>query len=65
MAFHASDAGAWATVHGKHQGAEVGAVTDPCSSKAMRSLEKEGIVVSPSRFSPLLGIDEEDEDRMN
>ena len=49
--FQTNEAGNWETIPGSKHGAEVDAV---------QINDKEGIVVSPSRFSPLLGIDEED-----
>ena len=35
--------------------------SDTSKAKIARNVENEGIVVYPSRFSPLLGIDEENE----
>lgn len=59
--FHTSDAEGWQINHGRKQGS-VGGERSTSSLMNKPEEEEEGIMVSPSRFSPLQGIEEEEEE---
>lgn len=59
--FHTSDAEGWQTNHGRKQG-PVGGERNTSSLLNKPEEGEEGIVVSPSRFSSLQGIEEEEEE---
>ena len=61
-AFHTADTGSWENVHGRRKGTEVGGSQSHQGSLQKRYTDEKGIAVSPSRFSPLQDINEDEEE---
>ncbi|KAG2287017.1 hypothetical protein Bca4012_031781 [Brassica carinata] len=61
-AFHTADTGSWENVHGRRKGTEVGGSQSHQGSLQKRYADEKGIAVSPSRFSLLQDINEDEEE---